>query len=1415
MSGAFDLNSKWTQDANDALQAMDPVEFEKARWNEGAFEGLTTGFSTGTARVEYNNAYSDEYKQKKIDAIEKMVPNPNTVGAVGQILNGLADQLTTYGLSASSDPVSSLFSAGTTAMIDAVKAYSATQKELHQRQGIDAKTAEEVSRTEGTAFGLGLVMPASLAGKTAFRVATGAALNTGVGMVERGMIGHTLDAAGYKDMAAQYRAFDGTAIGTDLLLGGFFGGLMGERAKLATSALDTTAPRAPIIKPSDIDAILTQNSAKHAEIGTAPGIPTDFQTRQAHVDNLTNALNALINGEEFNATEGVTNGNFMEDPTAVAARTQIAEAVREHVGDLEHMQGELEQRGLPTDPTLYNITSRIDLPPIRAKSELSKLAEQAVAEGWTTQQLADRMNDLVERMNLRDANKDNASDKDRVRGRLWIEQKLTEAERLGRLDSEQVRLAKWLIGKNPNIANDLAISLPSALEGAAGQYEPIQRLATVVRNNADPLTAVHEFLHHGERLMPDDIRHEIQKAWAAEVKRVTRMAEETGSIELKTFMQDVLQANLGKAGADERLKEMIRSGSVDPSAYALVNPSEYWAVNASKIIRERASESWVKRAWQWIKELAGRIQNIFGLNPDAALSRGIDALLKSDGRVSGLQLATNAPRLNMEVSNFQKFFGRSKVVDAAGKPMAVYHASVNPITEFKPKSYGTAGEHGFYYFSTAESWATRFARDELKTDKPAVHQVYLAIENPLDLRGMSNTAQGWADFLKARGVDLNDTFMAKVAAADPKREIAAWQLLRYDTPENGALRESMKAAGFDGIVMDDVVRGKMDNTTWVAFDPNQIKSATDNNGEYSRASNSILQNVEAPGKGVAKENLNGFEPDLRVKVPGKMALPEKPLILTGTNLKNAARQIAAIDDILAKFPDADINPLEWSKMMAYAMATNDVPIPPYRFLKDINSDGAFKSLSRLSAGQIADAAHGFQNAAEFRQSYLNKELKVATTGKLFMWSFLSRGVSPYTQEGLFIDAFPGVAQWINKAAAGEFTEADFPAYEKWAKSVAPQGSGQPGSGATHNLNAFGKLFLYKMGQKDENGVSLLQTMHNMMEDPEMTGQQLRRWFISNTEGVGIDNKVVSFTMLVAGFDDVMVLDRVQIRQLWDDGRFNGRNLYDGRKEDGKPVAGSALSEISYGARGLLIYEAIERALAKRIENIYASLGRPEDASVGRYHWETWVADSQQEASHGTLDAILHDAKGNEHKIAEVTAKEGEYGAYAYGARYGRDAQGVPYFLYNTPLGSEYRFDVPAFREFMGEVKSPKNKVVPSGFKVTEAGNAPWYEQASVNKHALEQLAQRYSNGSSGSEGAGALRENGQGQAVPDQSRSGGGADPYAPEELMRNAPALTYIAEDGTMVSAARALAIADDEIATAQRDSLGFGAAVACALRG
>lgn len=213
------------------------------------------------------------------------------------------------------------------------------------------------------------------------------------------------------------------------------------------------------------------------------------------------------------------------------------------------------------------------------------------------------------------------------------------------------------------------------------------------------------------------------------------------------------------------------------------------------------------------------------------LSRNSGSIRKSADRV------TDTPA-------FKRWFGDSKVVDGNGKPMAVYHASTSPIDEFKPKSYGTAGDHSYFYFAGSQAWSKKFAKDSLGVDKPSMHKVYLSIQNPLDLRGETRTPSQWAKFFDGIGVELSDKFQSKLDAAPAKQEIAAWQLLRFDTPENGAMRERLIDAGYDGIIMSDVSRGKMDNTTFVSFYPTQIKSATDNNGQFDGANPNIRRSVD-------------------------------------------------------------------------------------------------------------------------------------------------------------------------------------------------------------------------------------------------------------------------------------------------------------------------------------------------------------------------------------------------------------------------------------------------------------------------------------------------------------------------------------------------------------------------------------------
>ena len=520
----------------------------------------------------------------------------------------------------------------------------------------------------------------------------------------------------------------------------------------------------------------------------------------------------------------------------------------------------------------------------------------------------------------------------------------------------------------------------------------------------------------------------------------------------------------------------------------------------------------------------------------------------------------------------------------------------------------------------------------------------------------------------------------------------------------------------------------------------------------------IAQSIDESAGDTAKlPTVSGLGPQYIVDSGVEDVVKKNSFLLASTKNSNADKQLNGVASLLDEFPDMAMDPEQWARGFAKATGERNVVAPPYRFMKAI-ADGEYTELLRgLTPGQISDADAGFAAGKDFLKAYHAGQMGVEDTGKMFMWGIMSRGVNPFTHEGLFLDAFNGIEPWIKMAAEGKFTkEVAEGAYKEWAATTAPKGSGQPGSGAMHNLNAFGKDFLLKMSQPDKAGVTPLQKLHDLMADPSKSGRDIRREFARVGEGVGIDNKVVSFILLATGRDDVMVIDRIQLKNLWDDGRYADTNIWDGISvptvtlkddtvkrfpptDEGRAAAkdfaaanpgskggtavvtGSSLAEATYGAKGILIYEAIEDALMKNVQKIYADLGRPDAASPGRFHWETWVARSNQEASHGTLPAILKKVQGSNNPLADVYSKQGDYQSYAYGAKYMRDAEGNPMFSIPLSSGREITMTPQQYQSALAQMRKPKYGVVPKKFKVTETEGMPWYEREGVNRSKLDDI----------------------------------------------------------------------------------------------
>ena len=175
-------------------------------------------------------------------------------------------------------------------------------------------------------------------------------------------------------------------------------------------------------------------------------------------------------------------------------------------------------------------------------------------------------------------------------------------------------------------------------------------------------------------------------------------------------------------------------------------------------------------------------------NPDGTMKEGY--MLAPNGKPTNL---TERQWIQVRTANFKNWFGdwendpenASKVVDDNGEPLVVYHGTSAEFTTFKK------GRDSGMHFGTLEQATNRSSRN--------IMPVFLNIRNP------------------KRTHDKMDGQAFEIKKA--------------------------KKSKFDGLIYRNIFEGEGDS--YVAFKPNQIKSATDNIGTFDSANDDIRFSIKA------------------------------------------------------------------------------------------------------------------------------------------------------------------------------------------------------------------------------------------------------------------------------------------------------------------------------------------------------------------------------------------------------------------------------------------------------------------------------------------------------------------------------------------------------------------------------------------
>jgi len=185
------------------------------------------------------------------------------------------------------------------------------------------------------------------------------------------------------------------------------------------------------------------------------------------------------------------------------------------------------------------------------------------------------------------------------------------------------------------------------------------------------------------------------------------------------------------------------------------------------------------------------------------------------------------PNLKTNTPQFKKFFGDSKVVNDDGSPKVVYHITkTKGITEFSPKFKTDLSSMGFH-FGTKKQAEFRGTQYDFEAKDPSINDYYLSIKNPLTVSHMASFAP---DYLADEMMDINLITPEQYESLQEKNDYAT-------LPLGNALVKLLKKNGYDGLVYENDREGE--GKSYVPFEPNQIKSATDNTGEFDVTSPNI------------------------------------------------------------------------------------------------------------------------------------------------------------------------------------------------------------------------------------------------------------------------------------------------------------------------------------------------------------------------------------------------------------------------------------------------------------------------------------------------------------------------------------------------------------------------------------------------
>ena len=230
--------------------------------------------------------------------------------------------------------------------------------------------------------------------------------------------------------------------------------------------------------------------------------------------------------------------------------------------------------------------------------------------------------------------------------------------------------------------------------------------------------------------------------------------------------------------------------------------------------------------------------------------------------------------LQVRTKNFINWFGdwindpnnASKVVDENGEPMVVYHGQISPLNEFHPNTstrFDKTNANGLkkmFYATPSITHAKQFSLDDtillgqeiqkylIEADATLKEAAELFNKTEEEIESILNTSNTIG---KVYPIFLNIKNPIEIDAKNkPVYQLDKEEINAINNSEGAIVTnvfESLNPKYLEGLSFgDDILRNPF-TTDYIVSNPNQIKSATSNTGEFSTQDDNIFNNKEFRG----------------------------------------------------------------------------------------------------------------------------------------------------------------------------------------------------------------------------------------------------------------------------------------------------------------------------------------------------------------------------------------------------------------------------------------------------------------------------------------------------------------------------------------------------------------------------------------